>query len=164
MTELKNIIGQFVTGSFVKLVIRQKSDQEFELGQLFIAGNNLDEYSIFQIKDLYYGSQIPDDILELMAGYRLEREHSNLKIYEPELRNYVIATARELISVKKNKNTQKFDLSIPKKLPSFFSQVYSLTEDHLQFFKEQEFEAPLNLGKVRSGSKVLDIEVKVDAL
>ena len=101
MSELKNIIGQFVTGSFVKLVIRQKSDQEFELGQLFIAGNNLEEYSIFQIKDLYYGSQIPDDILELMAGYRLERERANLKIYEPELRNYVIATARELISVKK---------------------------------------------------------------
>ena len=164
MTELKNIIGQFVTGSFVKLVIRQKSDQEFELGQLFIAGNNLEEYSIFQIKDLYYGSQIPDNILELMAGYRLERERTNLKIYEPELRNYVIATARELISVKKNKETKKYQLSIPKKLPSFFSQVYSLTEDHLQFFNEQEFEAPLNLGKVRSGSNVLDIEVKVDAL
>ena len=164
MTELKNIIGQFVTGSFVKLVIRQKSDQEFELGQLIIAGNNLDEYSIFQIKDLYYGSQIPDAILELMAGYRLERERANLKIYEPELRNYVIATARELISVKKNQETKKYDLSIPKKLPSFFSQVYEIGENHLQFFKEQEFKAPLNLGKVRSGSRVLDIEVKVDAL
>ncbi len=164
MTELKNIIGQFVTGSFVKLVIRQKSDQEFELGQLIIAGNSLEEYSIFQIKDLFYGSQIPDAILELMAGYRLERERANLKIYEPELRNYIIATARELISVKKNQETKKYDLSIPKKLPSFFSQVYEINENYLQFFRDQEFEAPLNLGKVRSGSKVLDIEVKVDAL
>ncbi len=55
-------------------------------------------------------------------------------------------------------------MSIPKKLPSFFSQVYEIGENHLQFFKEQEFKAPLNLGKVRSGSRVLDIEVKVDAL
>ena len=40
MTDLGNKIGSFVSGSFVKLILRQKSDQEFELGQLFVAGNN----------------------------------------------------------------------------------------------------------------------------
>ncbi|KKK92265.1 hypothetical protein LCGC14_2704660, partial [marine sediment metagenome] len=125
--------------------------------------NSMDEYSIFQIKDLFYGSQIPDSSLELMAGYGLERDRSNLKIYEPELRNYILAHARELISVKKNESTEKYELTIPKKLPKFFSDIFELEESHLQFFKEEEIETPLNLGKVRSGSKVLDINVNVNA-
>lgn len=162
MTELGTKIGSFVSGSFVKLILRQKSDQEFELGQLFIAGNSKEDYSIFQIKDLYYGSQIPDSSLELMAGYGLEREHSNLIIYEPELRNYVLAHARELISVRKNLEL-KYELSIPKKLPRFFSDIYDLDKTHLEFFQEEQIETPLNLGKVRSGSKILDVDVKVDA-
>ena len=164
MTDLGIKIGSFVSGSFVKLTLRQKSDREFELGQLFVAGSSKDDYSIFQIKDLYYGSQIPDISLELMAGYGLERERSDLKIYEPELRNYVLAIARELISVNKNIESNKYKLKIPKKLPRFFSEVYEIDESHLEFFKEEQIETPLNLGKVRSGSKILDVEVKVDAI
>lgn len=164
MIELGNKIGNFVSGSFVKLILRQKSDQDFELGQLFVAGNDKNDYSIFQIKDLYYGSQIPENSLELMAGYALEREQSDLKIYEPELRNYVLAQSRELISVKKNLESQKYELSIPKKLPQFFSDIYELKDCHLEFFQESQINTPLNLGKVRSGSKIMDIEVKMDAL
>ncbi|KKN21256.1 hypothetical protein LCGC14_0927280, partial [marine sediment metagenome] len=163
MIELGNKIGSFVSGSFAKLILRQKSNKEFEIGELIVAGNSMNEYSIFQIKDLFYGSQIPDSSLELMAGYGLERDRSNLKIYEPELRNYVLAHARELISIKKNEVSEKYELTIPKKLPKFFSDIYELEQSHLQFFKEEEIETPLNLGKVRSGSKVLDINVKVDA-
>ncbi|MFX1591980.1 MAG: ATP-binding protein [Promethearchaeota archaeon] len=164
MIDLGNKIGSFVSGSFVKLILRQKSDKEFELGQLFVTGNNINDYSIFQIKDLYFGSQIPDNSLELMAGYGLERETSSLKIYEPELRNYVLAVARELISVKKNLSLNKYELSIPKKLPRFFSDIYNLEDSHLKFFHEEQLETPLNLGKVRSGSKIINVDVKVDAL
>ena len=114
MTELGNKIGSFVSGSFAKLILRQKSDKDFEIGELIIAGNSMDEYSIFQIKDLFYGSQIPDNSLELMAGYGLERERSNLKIYEPELRNYVLAYARELISIRNNKVSENYELTIPR--------------------------------------------------
>jgi DNA helicase HerA-like ATPase len=163
MLDLGNKIGSFVSGSFVKLILRKKSEEEFELGQLFVAGSDINDYSIFQIKDLYYGSQIPDNSLELMAGYGLEYEGSNLKIYETELRNYVLAHARELISVKRNEKTKKYNLSIPKKLPKFFSSIYELEERHLEFFQEEQIESPLNLGKVRSGSNIMDIEVKIDA-
>ena len=163
MAKLGNKIGSFISGSFAKLILRQKSDKDFEIGELIVAGNSMNEYSIFQIKDLFYGSQIPDSSLELMAGYGLERDRSNLKIYEPELRNYVLAHARELISVRKNEVSEKYELIIPKKLPKFFSDIFELDQSHLQFFKEEEIEMPLNLGKVRSGSKVLDINVKVNA-
>ncbi|MFX1476846.1 MAG: ATP-binding protein [Promethearchaeota archaeon] len=158
MTDLGLKIGSFVTGSsLVKLILRQKSDQEFELGQLFIAGKDRKEYSIYQIKDLYYGSQIPDNALELMAGYGLERDISNLKIYEPELRNYVLAVARPLIYVKNNK------LFLPKKLPAFFSDIFNIEENYLEFFKEEKIENPLNLGWIRSGSKILKTEVMLEA-
>ncbi|MFW9940575.1 MAG: ATP-binding protein [Candidatus Thorarchaeota archaeon] len=158
MVELGKKIGSFVTGtSLVKLILRQKSDQEFELGQLFIAGKNRKEYSIYQIKDLYYGSQIPDNVLELMVGYRLERDRSDLRVYEPELRNYVLALARPLIYVKEN------NLLLPKRLPSFFSDIFDIDDNHLEFFKEEKIENPLNLGKIRSGSKVLNTEVKLEA-
>ncbi|MFX1414874.1 MAG: helicase HerA domain-containing protein, partial [Promethearchaeota archaeon] len=157
MMDLGKKIGSFVSGSFVSLILRQKSKEEFELGQLFIAGTHKDDYSIFQIKDLFYGSQIPESSLELIAGYGLEREGMDLKIYEPELRNYVLAQAKPLINVK---NLQLF---LPKKLPQFFGAIYEITEDHLQFFKEKRFDDPITLGKVRSGSKVLDINVSVSA-
>jgi hypothetical protein len=157
VTDLGNKIGSFVTGSLVKLILRQKSDQEFELGQLFIAGKDRDEYSIYQIKDLFYGSQIPVASLELMAGYGLERKRSDLKIYEPELRNYVLALAKPLIFVKNNK------LFLPKKLPSFFSNIFDIDDNHLEFFKEEKIENPLNLGNIRSGSKVLKTEVRLEA-
>lgn len=156
--ELGKKIGSFVTGtSLVKLILRQKSDQEFELGQLFIAGKDNKNYSIYQIKDLFFGSQIPDNVLELMAGYGLERDNSDLKVYEPELRNYVMALARPLIYVNEN------ELFLPKRLPSFFSDIFDIDDNHLEFFKEKIIENPIPLGKIRSGSRVLNTEVKLEA-
>jgi len=158
MVNLGKKIGSFVTGtSLVKLILRQKSDQEFELGQLFIAGKSRKEYSIYQIKDLFYGSQIPDNVLELMAGYGLERDRSDLKVYEPELRNYILALARPLINVKEN------ELFLPKRLPKFFLDAFAIDDSHLEFFKEEQIENPIPLGKIRSGSKVLNTEVKLEA-
>jgi len=159
MSELgKNKVGSFLAGSFNKLILRQKSDEEFELGQLLVAGENIDNFTIFKINDIRYGSQIPQGSLELMAGYQLEKEHTNLRIYEPELRNYILAQAKPLINVRKNA------LTLPKKLPKFFSEVYELTDAHLKFMKETELDNPLTLGKVRSGSKMLDTPVSLEAL
>jgi len=157
-------IGQFVSGSFTKLLLRQKSDQKFEIGELLVAGNNLDDYALYQINELMYGSQSPDTSLELIAGYQLEREKSDLTIYEPELRNYVLARARPLICVKKEKSSGKLDASLPKTLPSFLGHVYELTDTHLQFMAESEISNPITLGMVRSGSKILETEISLEAL
>ncbi|TXT61817.1 MAG: putative ATPase [Promethearchaeota archaeon] len=148
-------IGSFVSGSLVKLLLRKKSDEEFELGQLFVAGTDPSNYTLYQIKDLAFGSQIPESALELMAGYELERESANLKIYEPELRNYVLASARPLITIK-----NKRKLSLPKKLPKFFGDIIEITDDHLDFFEVPD--DPIILGKIRSGSKVMNTKVKIN--
>lgn len=162
--ELGTIIGQFVSGSFTKLLLRQKSDQVFEIGELLVAGNNLKDYAIYQINELQYGSQIPESSLELIAGYTLEREKSDLIIYEPELRNYVLARARPLICVREDKTTRKLQAYLPKTLPPFLSTVYELDNIHLKFMAESEIANPIPLGFVRSGSKVLETEVNLDAL
>ena len=156
MSELGKNVGQFVAGSFTKLLLRQKSDQIFEIGQLLAAGFSLEDYAIYQINDLKYGSQIPNPSLELMAGYKLERENEDLKVFEPELRNYILAEARALIQVRSNKPF------LPKTLPQFFGNVYEINDSHLKFLQESGLKDPLFLGNVRSGSKILDTTVSLE--
>ena len=159
MSKLGEIkVGSFLAGSFNRLILRQKSDEEFELGQLFVSGESAENFSIFKINDIRFGSQIPMGSIELMAGYQLERENADLRIHEPELRNYVLAQARQLIHVRNNIP------SIPKKLPKFFDEVYKLDKSHLSFLEESELDNPITLGNVRSGSQVLDTPVSLDAL
>jgi len=163
-TPLGTSVGQFISGSFNKLLLRQKSDQVFEIGELLVAGESLEDYSLYQINELMYGSQIPGSSLELIAGYQLEREKSDLTIYEPELRNYVLARARPLIRIQNDASTGKSKSILPKTLPSFLGSVYELEDTHLKFMTESELVNPITLGMVRSGSKVLDTEVSVEAL
>jgi hypothetical protein len=111
-----------------------------------------------------YGSQIPENSLELIAGYQLERGKSDLTIYEPELRNYVLARARPLICLKKDATTGKLQSLLPKTLPSFLGSACELNETHLKFMGESEINNPITFGMVRSGSKVLDTEVSLEAL
>ncbi len=162
MSELGKSIGQFVSGSFNKLILRQKADQVFEIGELLIAGNGKNDYAIYQINDLFYGSQIPQGSLELMAGYKLEREKSELRIYEPELRNYVLADARALVRIQHDSKLG-YDIFLPKTLPQFFGNVYEIEDDHLTFLKETEIENPISIGQVRSGTRILDTPVSLEA-
>ena len=163
MSELGNKVGQFVTGSFTKLILRQKSDQTFEIGQLLVAGTSLKDYVIYQINDLLYGSQIPQSSLELMTGYQLEREKTDLKIYEPELRNYVLAQARPLIRVHLDEEKNTLTPVLPKTLPKFLGGVYEINDEHLKFLQESELDNPIVLGKVRSGSKTLKTDISLEA-
>lgn len=162
-TSLGENIGRFVSGSFSELILRKKSDQEFEIGQLLVAGKNINNYAIYQINDLKYGSQIPDDSLELMTGYQLERDATDFQIYEPELRTYVLAEAKALVQVNSVKGKGKSELLLPKTLPQFFGKVYKINKDHLKFLEEEVIKNPISVGKVRSGSHVLDINVSLPA-
>jgi len=93
--------GQVISGEFGKILIRQKSDQKIELGELLVADTK-DGKIILQVYDLIYGSQISQSNLELMSGIRLE-ENTKLELLEPELRNYNLALLKNLITIK-NKN------------------------------------------------------------
>ncbi len=142
--------GQVIAGRFGEIKVRQKSDEELELGELLVAESS-DKKIIMQVYDLLYGSQISDQNRELISGMQLE-ENTDLEFMDPELRNYTIGHLKNLITVKGDG-----EAIASKSLPDFFSTVRSVREDDLKFLTEPD--NPLYLGKLRSGTKEIDVDL-----
>lgn len=146
--------GQIIGGETAAVLIRQKSGEPIELGDLLVAEG--EGYTILQVKDLRYSSQIPQGMRELASGLHLEGYGRDVELLEPELRNYIIAEARPILHVRDGQPM------IPKRLPRFFREVRRIREGDLDFLERPG--NPVFLGNVRSGSKVLDTPVYVDAV
>jgi hypothetical protein len=145
------VIGSVVSGSHGQILLRQKGGTEIELGDLLKVRHGDGSYSILQAYDLQYGSQIDGKQLELVAGMKLEGFSANLDFMDPRLRNYVLASVKSVLIVNER------ELKIPKTLPPFFGEVERVKEEDLAFLTEPK--NPIYLGNVRSGSKVLGMEV-----
>lgn len=154
MEELE-IVGQVVGGETAELLIREKSGKNIELGDLLIAEEE-GTLLILQVYDLAYGSQVPQLTRELLAGLKLEGYGTELTFLEPELRNYVIAKAKAVARIEGK------DVKIPKTLPRFFSHIRYITEKDLVFLTKPK--NPVYVGKVRSGSKKLDVDVYLNGV
>ncbi|MBW2999425.1 ATP-binding protein [Candidatus Woesearchaeota archaeon] len=141
--------GQIISGRFGELQLRQKSENELELGELLIADTNNGKV-LLQVYDLIYGSQISQQNLELISGLKLE-ENTDLQFIDPKLRNYNMALLKSLITIKEN------SAKACKELPLFFSEARDITKEDLVFLTKPK--NPLFLGKIRSGSKVLDLDI-----
>jgi len=106
-----------------------------------------------QVYDLLYGSQISKMAREQIAGLKLEGFGVGLEFFEPQLRNYVLAQAKVVLRVTSKPQAAKT-------LPDFFGIVRHVEAKDLQFLSKPE--NPIYLGKVRSGSKVMDVPVYLD--
>jgi hypothetical protein len=146
-------VGQVLSGQFGEILVRQKSDRDLELGELLVADNK-DSKTIMQVYNLSYGSQINSKSLELLSGMNLEGYGSDLGFMEANLRNYVLAEMKGVVSVKGDR------AKIPKVLPKFFSDIRELRKEDLSFLGSPENE--LFVGSVRSGSKDMGIPVELD--
>ncbi|MBI1969626.1 ATP-binding protein [Candidatus Woesearchaeota archaeon] len=142
--------GQIISGEFGSILLRQKSNASVEIGELFIVEDSGNRKMLLQVTDLLYGSQISQQNLELVSGMQLE-EQTDLKFMEPRLRNYTLAKLKNLISIH-----GKY-ASRAKNLPAFFSMAREIAEEDLQFLTKPE--NPLYLGKLRSGSKALEVDI-----
>ncbi len=149
-----NIVGEIVRGEFSEIFIRQKAGHRLEIGDLLVC-DEADSYLILQVEDLLYGSQIATRSHELMAGLKLEGYAVDLRTMEPELRNYVVAETKSLVRVQTVKNG--LEAHSPKVLPPFSGDVRKIKETDLQFLIKPQ--NPINAGQLRSGSKLLDVEV-----
>ena len=98
MREL-DVVGQVVGGQVGQIKIREKQDRQMELGDLLVTDDGNHNTIILQVFDLTYGSQIPDNTRELMSGLNLENARHSTDIFEPSLRNYVIAHVKALVRV-----------------------------------------------------------------
>ncbi len=144
--------GLIIGGEFGDILVRQKNDSSLELGELLIAENEKGKI-ILQVFDLLYGSQLSQSSLELASGLKLE-ENESLELLDPKLRNYVLARLKTLAFTNNNV------ASSAKTLPTFFTNVRDIDRDDVSFLVTPNF--ALTLGKLRSGSKVLDVPVCID--
>src|SRR5574339_829862 len=111
-----DVVGQIVAGEFGSILVREKGGKKLELGDLLVSKES-NSSLILQVFDLVYGSQIPQETHELMSGINLEKMPINAEIFEPEIRNYVLAKVRTLAYL--NESTNSVQVSLPKTLPSF---------------------------------------------
>ena len=63
--------GIVITGKFGSIVVREKSGEKIELGELMVADANGSKI-LLQVFNLLYGSQISPQNLELISGMKLE--------------------------------------------------------------------------------------------
>jgi len=144
--------GQVIGGETGKILIRQKSDTDIELGELLIADLK-DKKILLQAYDLVYSSQLSQQNLELISGLKLE-ENTDFNFMDAKLRNYKLALLKNIITIKNQK------ASLSKVLPDFFSEVREVKEEDLQFLTQPK--NPLFFGNLRSGSKMLDVKINLD--
>ncbi len=136
--------GQVVAGDFSKIVMRIKAQEQVELGELLVIEQGEEKF-LLQVYDLIYGSQISQQNLELVAGLHLEE--GGFSLLEESLRNYQLAILKPLLTLGQKQGTCK-------KLPNFFTSVRALRKEDLAFITTPT--NPLFLGKLRSGSKLMD--------
>ncbi len=154
------VAGSIIYGKHGNIIIRQKSESEIELGELLVVDQPSGDYSILQVFNLQYASQIPDKNLEMLCGMKLEGFRAELDFMESSLRNYVLAEVKTVVNVKKEENKKK--AYNPKTLPQFMSNTRAIQKADLDFIESPN--NPLYLGDVRSGSKVLDFGVYLDGI
>jgi len=140
------MVGQIIGGNYGEIWIRQKSGERIELGDLLVADDIL-----LQVFDLEYGSLMEHRDLARISGMQLEG-YGSTEIHEKEVRNYILVKAKPIFNLKKR--------SIPKHLPSFFHILRRANAEDFKFLEMPE--NPLYLGKIRSGSKILDVPVYVN--
>src|SRR3989344_3175825 len=141
--------GQIIGGDFGKIVMRVKSDQEIELGELVVVQDNQDKF-ILQVYDLVYASQISQQNLEMVAGISLEEGEFN--ILDEKLRSYQLALLKPVINIGTSSKTCK-------KLPTFFNKVKEIQREDLAFITTPK--NPLLIGNLRSGSKMMDFNISL---
>jgi len=146
------IKGQVISGQFGRIIARQKSGQNIEIGELLIAGSS-DAKILLQVYDLIYGSQISQQNLEMISGMKLE-ENADFEFFDPSMRNYMLAMMKSLVTIK-GKNA-----FVSKSLPEFFSEISEIEEKDLAFLTKPK--NPLFVGNLRSGSKLLNVPIYLD--
>lgn len=145
----KTIKGQVIGGEIGRIILRQKSDAVIELGELLIA-DTPEGKVLLQVYDLQYASQVSQQNLELISGLHLE-EQASFEFMDKHLRQYTLAMAKSVVAIHGTTARRS------KALPSFFSNVRPIEKDDLCFLTMPP--TPLFLGKLRSGSNMLDVNL-----
>ncbi len=145
-------VAQIIHGGFSQIIAREKSNANVEIGELLISESEKGKF-LLQVIDIIYSSQLSRQNLELISGIRLE-DDEKVDFLDPTVRNYNLLILKNLLYIKDdNAFTSKF-------LPSFFSELRRIKDEDLSFLKGL---GDLYLGRVRSGSNILDSDFFLDS-
>ncbi len=160
--------GLVIRGELGKIIVRQKAGAEIELGELVVVESGKQKI-IMEVVDLLYASQLSEQNIELVSGLELEQEEqeeqeglekefvqteeSDIMLHETELRNYTLAELKGIITIDEK------GIRPCKSLPAFLSPVREITEKDVAFITTPK--NPLFFGKLRSGSKTLDVSISL---
>ncbi|NUN11089.1 ATP-binding protein [Candidatus Micrarchaeota archaeon] len=143
------MVGQVVSGSHGEVLVRQKTGETLELGEILVCDSN-GRKLLFQVFDLKYGSQVEEKAIEMASGMSLQG-FSEQHFLDDDLRNYVLASLKPLAEIIGS------DVVTVKALPKFFSSLRRLEAKDLSFLTKPEH--ALFVGNVRCGSRSLDLPV-----
>jgi DNA helicase HerA-like ATPase len=147
------IVGQIVSGGNTELIIREKKGVDLELGDLVAVEDGSRKY-LYMVSALEYGSLVGEDRLFTSSGSMLEGTKPNVEIPEKDLRLFRKVHVSPLLEVREDGG--KLIPKSPRAIPLFLSKVRDITKEDFSFLKKPETE--IFLGKIRSGTKVLDFD------
>lgn len=131
--------------------MRKKAGEDLQIGELLISEVGAKKI-LLQVTDLYYSSQINPKHLEFISGMDIEN-NEKVEFFEPEMRNYELASLKPMLTISAS------EAKLSKSLPGFFGKTREVKEEDLPFLSQGN----MFLGKLRSGNKILEVPIKLDA-
>jgi len=147
------IVGQIVSGGNTELIIREKKGVGLELGDLVAVEDGSRKY-LYMVSALEYGSLVEEDRLFTSSGSMLEGTKPNVEIPEKDLRLFRKVHVSPLLEVREEGG--RLIPRSPRAIPLFLSKARDIMREDFSFLQKPETE--IFLGKIRSGTKVLDFD------
>jgi hypothetical protein len=111
------------------------------------------------VSALEYGSLISEERLFDSSGTILENVKPNVEIPDKDLRLFRKVAINPLIEVRRGADGAEKGVSV-KSIPTFLGKVREIEKDDFKFLEEPK--TAIFFGRIRSGSKVLDMEYQLD--
>jgi DNA helicase HerA-like ATPase len=147
------IVGQIVSGGNTELIIREKKGVGLELGDLVAVEDGSRKY-LYMVSALEYGSLVEEDRLFTSSGSMLEGTRPNVEIPEKDLRLFRKVHVSPLLEVREEGG--RLIPRSPRSIPLFLSKARDIMREDFSFLQKPETE--IFLGKIRSGTKILDFD------
>lgn len=152
------IVGQVVGGNNTGLVLREKKGVGLEMGDL-VAIDDAGRRYIYMVSALEYGSLISEERLFDSSGTILENVKPNVEIPDKDLRLFRKVLINPLIEVRAGPDGRERGVSA-KSIPTFLAKVREIKREDFSFLERPR--TAVFFGRIRSGSKVLDMDYQLD--
>jgi hypothetical protein len=152
------IVGQVVGGNNTGLILREKKGVGLEMGDL-VAIDDADRRYVYMVSALEYGSLISEERLFDSSGTMLENVKPNVEIPDKDLRLFRKVSINPLIEVRRGADGGERGVSV-KSIPTFLAKVREIKKEDFSFLERPR--TAIFFGRIRSGSKVLDMEYQLD--